>query len=84
MKGKILGGYRYVVGEGELLKNKVALTIEEVRLNKVGLTCSVLKLDEEKLPDILENLVGRTFCIDTNYSSKYKCNFVNGFYEVKE
>lgn len=72
MKAKILGGYSFTSKTGNKCYN---LTVQDNRENSVGLITR--NLMAVKLPDTLENMVDKTYLIDTNG------NFGSDFYLLK-
>lgn len=72
MKAKILGGYSFTSKQG----NKCySITLQDNRDNSIGLCCK--NVMAVKLPDTLENMIDKTYLIDTNG------NFASDFYLLK-
>lgn len=74
MKGKILGGYSFTSKKGSDL---YVLTVQEDRINCLGLVAINLMANKDSLPSDLKDMIGKNFIIDKNGS------FASDFYEVK-
>lgn len=78
MKSKVLGGYSFKSKNG---KDLVVLTLEDSKLNSVGIVSTNVMAFAESLPSEVSKMLQKTYVIDVDASSGTP--FAKEFFEIK-